>query len=130
MSMKTTLMEEYDNTYKAMKKMQYGSDEFKAASAHFFQLSDRIERILEFEKEQAAKMMDREKEDHYKAELLRFERRKELIRNIITIGTSAASLAVLIWGTFGTWAFDAKHTSTSTMGRGWLNMLLPKWLKQ
>lgn len=130
MSLRTTLMEEFDSTIKAMKKMQYGSDEFKAAGAHALQLADRITRLQELEEERNEKIISRKNEEDFKNEQLKFEKKKEWIRNGITIGTTVFSTAVLIWGTIGTWGFDAKHTTTSTQGRGWLNMLYPKWLKQ
>ena len=124
------LTEEFEAEIKELGKLPPGTEEHKATAAVVAQLADRIIRLRELEDERDEKMRVREMDAHFKQKELDQEKKSDRIKNIIAVGTTLLSTGVLIWGTVGTWKFDANHVTTSTQGRSWINGLYPKWLKQ
>ncbi len=57
------------------------------------------------------------------------ENKREKIRNGITIGTFAITSMISIWAVIKTFRFDQEGTVTSTLGRGILSGLIPKFKK-
>lgn len=57
------------------------------------------------------------------------ENRKEKIRNIITIATFSCSTLISLITINKTFKFDEGATVTSTLGRGVLNSVVPKFFK-
>ena len=57
------------------------------------------------------------------------ENKREKIRNIITVGTFSITTFVSIWAVLKTFKFDQEGTVTSTLGRGILNNIIPKFKK-
>ena len=58
------------------------------------------------------------------------EFRKDLIHNLISIGTFGITTALSAWTIIKTFKFDETGTVTSTLGRGTLNSVIPKMLKK
>lgn len=57
------------------------------------------------------------------------ENKREKIRNRITIGTFAITSVISIWAVLKTFKFDEEGTVTSTLGRGILSGIMPKFRK-
>lgn len=57
------------------------------------------------------------------------ENKREKIRNGITIGTFVITSAISIWAVLKTFEFDREGTVTSTLGRGILGNIIPKFKK-
>lgn len=57
------------------------------------------------------------------------ENKREKIRNRITIGTFAITSIISIWAVVKTFKFDEEGTVTSTLGRGILGGIMPKFKK-
>lgn len=129
MSVKNLLKEEFENELKGLSKIQLGTEEYKATVGGVTQIADRIIRIEELENDKEDKNRTREMEENLKLRQFNSDQKNQRIKDSIAIGTTLLSTAVLVWGTVGTWKFDAEHSSTSTLGRTWLNNLLPKCLR-
>ena len=54
------------------------------------------------------------------------ERKDRLVRNGITIASIVIPTAVTIWGTLKSFKFEETGTVTTTIGRGFINKLIPK----
>lgn len=65
-----------------------------------------------------------------KREEIEAENKREKIRNGITIGTFVVSSAIGIWAVVKTFRFDQDGTVTSTLGRGILSGIIPKFNKK
>ena len=57
------------------------------------------------------------------------ENKREKIRNGITIGTFTITSMISIWAVLKTFKFDQEGTVTSTLGRGILSGIIPKFKK-
>ena len=57
------------------------------------------------------------------------ENKREKIRNRITLGTFAVTSVISIWAVMKTFKFDEEGTVTSTLGRGILSGIMPKFRK-
>ena len=55
------------------------------------------------------------------------EDRREKVRNYITIGTFVGTSLISIWAVLKTFKFDEDGTVTSTLGRGILSGIIPKF---
>ena len=60
---------------------------------------------------------------------IKAEDKREKIRNGITIGTFAVTSLISIWAVMKTFKFDSEGTVTSTLGRGILSGIIPKFKK-
>lgn len=60
---------------------------------------------------------------------IKAEDKREKIRNGITIGTFAVTSLISIWAVMKTFKFDQEGTVTSTLGRGILSGIIPKFKK-
>lgn len=58
---------------------------------------------------------------------IKAEDRREKVRNGITIGTFAVTSLISIWAVLKTFKFDETGTVTSTLGRGILGNITPKF---
>jgi len=68
-------------------------------------------------------------EKEMKEKTLEAEDKREKIRNKITLGTFGVTTAVSIWAVLKTFRFDETGTVTSTLGRGILNNIVPRFKK-
>jgi hypothetical protein len=57
------------------------------------------------------------------------ENKREKVRNGIVIGTFTITSMISIWAVLKTFKFDQEGTVTSTLGRGILSGLIPKFKK-
>lgn len=64
---------------------------------------------------------------HMREKELAEEGKREKIRNGITIGTFVISTCVSVYAILRTFRFDENGTVTSTLGRGILNGIIPKF---
>lgn len=58
------------------------------------------------------------------------ETKRDMIRNLISIGTFVVSTSLSIYAISKTFRFDQDSTVTSTLGRGILNSVIPKMSKR
>lgn len=70
-----------------------------------------------------------EKDSAIKWKSIKDEEKRDKVRNYITIGTFIISTGVTIWAVLKTFRFDTESTVTSTLGRGILGNIIPKFKK-
>lgn len=118
MKIKTILYEDLVKANEKLDTTEFGTDERKATVDEVVKIADRLIEVEKIEVEQK-----------HKAKQMKDDQIDKWVRHGLTVGTTLLSAGVFIWGTVGTWKFDAEHTITSTQGRGIINGLLPKCLK-
>ena len=68
----------------------------------------------------------KEIDNDFKSQQMEDERKDRLVRNGITIASIVIPTAVTIWGTLKSFKFEETGTVTTTIGRGFINKLIPK----
>lgn len=127
MEIKTILEEEVQDELNELGGLELGSDKYKTAVDGITKLADRLIEIEKFESERAEKVETREIENNFKQQQADDERKDRLWRNGVAIAGIVVPTAVTIWGTCKTFKFDdAGGIISSTLGRGFLNKLVPK----
>ena len=129
MNGKTLLFEEFQSEIEELKNIQMGTEEYKICVDGVTKLADRLIEMQKLEDERKEKAIDRDIDMDMKLRQMKEDRKARWTRDAIAIGTFLGSAAICIWGTVGTWRFDAENTPTSTNGRTFLNGLYPKCLK-
>ena len=126
MNIKTLLRNEIGNEIGELGKMDLGTEEYKTTVDGIAKLTDRFTELEKLEFERQDKYESRESEEEFRQVQMKEERKKEWIRNSVTIAGIILPLAVTIWGTRASFKFEEEGTITTVMGRGFLNKLLPK----
>lgn len=93
MSIKHSLVEEFNSELEELNTMQVGSDNYKIAVDGITKLADRIIELEKFEKESEAKRLEDSSNFMLKQETLENEKKDKIIKNILQglgIGVSAA----------------------------------------
>lgn len=127
------LYEEIADELTELSKMKVGDGEYKAAVDGVTKLMDRA---IEFEKLERQDKENAEKREEAKA-VNKFdqdlklrqadeEQKDRLVRNCIAVAGIVVPVVVTIWGTVKSFEFEREGTITTTMGRGFINKLLPK----
>lgn len=122
MSIQTLLNEEIKNEFEDLKKMELGSETYRATVDGLTKL---VDRVIELEK------IDVEQNEAYEnrqVELSKIEddRKDRWVRNILTGAGIIIPTAVTVWGTIKSINFEKEGTITTIMGRGFIQKLLPK----
>ena len=60
------------------------------------------------------------------SELNEYNKKDQLIKHAISIGSIVIPVFVTVWGTYKTLRFEETGTVTTIMGRGFINKLIPK----
>lgn len=112
------LWKNYEETSTILGELTIGSTEYNKVIEDL----DRIRNEL-------VKLKQIEVDKFIKENELKNENRKEKIRNIITIATFSCSTIISLITINKTFKFDEGATVTSTLGRGVLNSVVPKFFK-
>ena len=126
MKVETMLHDEILNEFEELKKLEVGSDGYRAAVDG---ISKRLDRAIEYDKLDAEcneRSLNRGFEEDYKLQLAEDEKRDRRIKNGITIAGIVIPSVITIWGTIKSLNFEKEGTVTTIMGRGFINKLLPK----
>lgn len=109
--------------------IELGTDEYKNAVECLTKLIDKRNEIdkvdLEQEKYDLSERMERKRFEKEK-ELDEYNKKDQLIKNIISISGIVIPVFVTVWGTYKTLKFEETGTVTTIMGRGFINKLIPK----
>ena len=126
---KDKLDSEISSELDKLASMDLGTDEYKNAVESLSKLIDKqneIDKIdLEKAKQQLSEYVETKKIEKQK-ELDEYNKKDQLIKNIISIGSIVIPVFVTVWGTYKTLKFEETGTVTTIMGRGFINKLLPK----
>ena len=126
MSTRTLLSEEIQNEFGELKKMEVGSDEYKAAVDGLTKLVDRQIEMEKIEAERKDRIDAMENENYYRDAQLAEEKKDRFARNFIGAAGIIIPAALTIWGTKKAIEFEKEGTFTTIMGRGFIQKLLPK----
>lgn len=116
---KQTLWKDYDEINDLMKMVNIQDEQYKM----LLEEKDKIRNEL-------IKLEQTQSEAKIKLEQIVAEDKREKKRNLITIGTFTVTTGVSIFGIIKTFRFDQESTITSTLGRGFLNGVIPKMFKR
>ena len=126
MKVETMLHDEIRNEFEELKKLEVGSDVYRAAVDGISKLLDRAIEYDKLDAECNERSLNRGFEEDYKLQLAEDEKRDRRIKNGITIAGIVIPSVITIWGTIKSLNFEKEGTVTTIMGRGFINKLLPK----
>ena len=126
MKVETMLHDEILNEFEELKKLEVGSDGYRAAVDGISKLLDRAIEYDKLDAECNERSLNRGFEEDYKLQLAEDEKRDRRIKNGITIAGIVIPSLITIWGTIVSLNFEKEGTITTIMGRGFINKLLPK----
>ena len=126
MKVETMLHDEILNEFEELKKLEVGSDGYRAAVDGISKLLDRAIEYDKLDAECNERSLNRGFEEDYKLQLAEDEKRDRSIKNGITIAGIVIPSVITIWGTIKSLNFEKEGTVTTIMGRGFINKLLPK----
>ena len=126
---KERLDTEISSKLDCLSSMDVNSDEYKTAVDSISKLIDRrneMEKIeLEATKQRISEMVEINKIEAEK-ELTVHNKKDQIIKHAISIGSIVIPVFVTVWGTYKTLKFEETGTVTTIMGRGFINKLIPK----
>ena len=126
MKVETMLHDEILNEFEELKKLEVGSDGYRAAVDGISKLLDRAIEYDKLDAECNERSLNRGFEEDYKLQLAEDEKRDRRIKNGIAIAGIVIPSLITIWGTIKSLNFEKEGTVTTIMGRGFINKLLPK----
>ena len=126
MKVETMLHDEILNEFEGLKKLEVGSDGYRAAVDGISKLLDRAIEYDKLDAECNERSLNRGFEEDYKLQLAEDEKRDRRIKNGITIAGIVIPSVITIWGTIKSLNFEEECTVTTIMCRGFINKLLPK----
>lgn len=121
-----TLNDEILDEFKQLEKTDTGIEAYKVTVDGVTKLMDRAIEIekLDIQREENAK--NREIETELKLKQMEEEKKDRLVRNVLTgLGIVVPSL-LTIWGTKASFKFEQEGIITTSMGKGFIQRLLPK----
>lgn len=126
MNTRTLLRDEIQNELEELRKMELGNEKYKVTVDGLTKL---IDRSIEFEKidiQSKERMEDRNIDLEFKEKENIDEQKDRLIKNGIAVAGIVIPAALTIWGTIVSLNFEKEGTVTTTIGRGFINKLIPK----
>ena len=126
MRIDTLLNEEICSELEELKKIEPGSEEYRARVAGVTMLIDRSIEMDKLALEYEDRAENRENDIDLKLKQMDEERKDRLIKNLLTVAGIAIPSIITIWGTVKSFEFEKEGTITTIMGRGFIQKLLPK----
>lgn len=126
MRIDTLLNEEIENELGELKRMQVGTEEYRATVDGVTKLVDRAIEIRRLNLETDEKVEVREADTNYKIRQMDDDQKDRLIKNCISVAGIVIPSLITIWGTVKSIEFEKEGTITTIMGRGFIQKLLPK----
>lgn len=126
MEIEKMLHEEIESEFECLDSLEVGTEQYKVTVDGIAKLVDRAIEIDKLNIEAEDKAKNREKDMDFKQQQMEEERKDRLIRNCISAASIVIPSLITIWGTVKTFKFEEEGTITSSIGRGFINKLLPK----
>ena len=123
------LHEEINSELGRLGNMEVGTDQYKATVDGLTRLMDREIELKKLDLDTKDKFENRkqaEKEYELKLAQVKEEKKGRIIKNIIDVAAIILPIGLTIWGTRKTFQFEEEGTITTTIGRGFINKLLPR----
>lgn len=126
MSIKTLLEVEIEDEFEKLANMEPGTDAHRATVDSVAKLMDRAIELEKLDAESQEKEKDRKFDTDLKLKQAKDERLDRIVKNIISVAGIVLPIGLTIWGTKTSLKFEEEGTVTTTIGRGFINKLLPK----
>ena len=126
MSIKTLLEVEIEDQFDKLSEMEKGSDKYKATVDSAIKLTDRMIELEKLEDERLDKEQSRNFDSELKLSEVKEDRKDRIIKNCISVAGIVLPIIVTVWGTKTSLKFEEEGTITTSIGRGFINKLLPK----
>lgn len=115
MDIEKMLHEEIEGDFEKLKGTDFGSDQYRSGVESVTKLMDRAIELKKIDSDAELKKVEQKN-----------EKRNRIIGHILTGVTTAAGIALTVWGTKASFEFEKEGTITTTLGRGFLNKLMFK----
>jgi hypothetical protein len=102
--------------------VELGSEQYKVAVDGITKMADRV---LAFENQESTKALA-EAEYKLKQKEAAEEKKDRFIRNVISVVAIVVPAGLTVWGTCKSLRFEIDGTVTTSIGRGFVNLLLPR----
>lgn len=126
MEIKTILEEEIEDELNELSELELGSEKYDSAINGITKLMDRKIEMDKLESERKEKVETRDIENDFRSKQMDDEKKDRWVRNGISVASILVPTVVTIWGTYKTLKFEETGTITTSMGRGFINKLIPK----
>lgn len=126
MSIKTMLDEEIRSEIELLGKEEMGTETYKASVDGLVKLMDRSIEMDKIEIERKNRIEDRECDIEFKSAQMSDDKKDRVVKNIINVAGIVIPTVITVWGTLATFEFEKEGTVTTSIGRGFINKLLPK----
>ena len=126
MDIEYLLDEEINDQFKGLSGIEIGSDSYKTTVDGLTKLIDRSIELKKIESEREFKEESRAIDTRLKNRQLMDEKLNNWVRNGLTAAGLIVTTGLTVWGTVKTFKFEEDGTITSTIGRGFVNKLLPR----
>lgn len=126
MSVETLLVQEIEEEFNELSKMEVGSEKYKMAVEGLAKLCDRQIEMEKIKSEQRLKRNQLEIDTQMKAKQMEDEKKDRVVKNCLTGAGIGIPALLTIWGTIKSIDFEKTGTITTIMGRGFIQKLLPK----
>lgn len=126
MSVRSLLEAEIQEEFKELKTIEVGTEKYEKTVDRLAKLIDREIELERVEIDIQDKIENRASEHELKLMEILMEKKDRRIKNGLTLLGIISSAGLAVWGTLSSFKFEKDDTVTTTLGRGWLNKLLPK----
>ena len=126
MSIKTLLEVEIEDELTELSGKELGSTEHKAGVDCVAKLMEKAIEIEKLEADTQREERTRKFEEELKLRQAKDERVHRIVQNCISAAGILVTAGLTIWGTKTSLKFEETGSITTTIGRGFINKLLPK----
>ncbi|WP_407450065.1 hypothetical protein [Fibrobacter sp.] len=126
MAIEKRLVDEIESEFEELESMEVGSDKYRNTVDGLTKLVDRAIEIKKIDAEQSEKIRAQNAEEDFKRQQMQEDKKDRWIRNGIAAAGVVLPTLVTVWGALKTFQFEETGTVTTSIGRGFINKLLPK----
>lgn len=126
MRIDTLLRDEVANELEELGKLEVGSEKYKTTVDSLVKLIGQAHELDKFDAELQEKIDARIAETEIKQQAAKDDKINRVITHAINVLGIVVPVVLTVWGTRTSLRFEETGTVTTTMGRGFLQRLLPK----
>lgn len=123
---KELLVAEIREEFEQLRDVELGSDVYKSTVDGLAKLVDRQIEIEKMKFEHENEIKRQESDEELKVVQTVIDNRDRMFRNCMAVAGVVVPSIITIWGTVTTLKFEETGTVTTSMGRGFINKLLPR----
>lgn len=127
MSIKTQLEDEIRDEFEALRKIEVGSDTYRATVEGLTKLVDRKIEMDKVEIDARERVLKRNDDNEFKEMQLADDRKDRAIKNGLTVATLVITTGTTIWGILKSLKIEFKDNEmiTSTVGKELMKRVIP-----